>query len=246
LSRYVVQADWDSAPHLTKQQKDELWASIPPYQRDARAKGIPQLGAGAIYPILESDIVCEPFKVPALWPRVYGLDVGWNRTAAIWAAWDQEADVVYLYDEWYRSEGEPAVHAQGIKARGDWIPGVIDPAAKGRSQNDGTKLIESYSNIGLILVPADNAVEAGIMTVWERMAEGRLKVFTSLRNWLGEFRIYRRDKNGKVVKKGDHLMDATRYLLMSGLEIATCKPSHYEPDYESFYADQSRSSVTGY
>jgi len=28
--------DWDSAPHLMESQKKELWASIPPYQRDAR------------------------------------------------------------------------------------------------------------------------------------------------------------------------------------------------------------------
>ena len=37
----LVTATWDDAPHLTKEQKDELWASIPPYQRDARAKGVP-------------------------------------------------------------------------------------------------------------------------------------------------------------------------------------------------------------
>jgi hypothetical protein len=49
------------------------------------------------------------------------------------------------------------------------------------------------------------------------MAEGRLKVFSSLQNWRSEFRIYRRDKNGKVVKSDDHLMDASRYLLMPGL-----------------------------
>jgi hypothetical protein len=41
------------------------------------------------------------------------------------------------------------------------------------------------------------------------MAEGRLKVFSSLQNWRSEFRIYRRNKNGKLVKSDDHLMDAT-------------------------------------
>jgi len=39
---------------------------------------------------------------------------------------------------------EPILHAQAIKSRGDWIRGVFDPAARGRSQVDGSKLIEIY------------------------------------------------------------------------------------------------------
>ncbi len=52
--RFVVMASWDDVPHLSQQQKDALWNSIPPFQRDARSKGIPQLGSGAIYPVQES------------------------------------------------------------------------------------------------------------------------------------------------------------------------------------------------
>src|SRR6185312_10905320 len=99
MSRFCIQADWSDAPHLTEAQKKELWESIPPYQRDARTKGIPQLGSGAIYPIAETDIVVDPFEIPVWWPRAYGLDVGWNRTAAIWAAIDRETDTAYLYAE---------------------------------------------------------------------------------------------------------------------------------------------------
>jgi hypothetical protein len=69
-------ASWDDAPHLSKAERDELWASIPPYQRDARSKGIPQLGAGAIYPVPESEIVVDDFKIPEYWPVSYGKDVG--------------------------------------------------------------------------------------------------------------------------------------------------------------------------
>jgi hypothetical protein len=84
MSKYVVMAGWDDVPHLDEQTKKDLYASIPPYQRDARSKGIPQLGSGAIYPVPESEIVCKPFEIPGYWPRCYALDVGWNRTAAIW------------------------------------------------------------------------------------------------------------------------------------------------------------------
>ena len=69
-----------------------------------------------------------------------------------------------------------------------------------------------------------NAVEAGIYDVWERLSTGRLKVFRTLQNWQAEYRLYRRDENGAVVKMFDHLMDDTRYMMLSGRAIAIVEP----------------------
>ena len=46
------------------------------------------------------------------------MDVGWNRTAAVWGATDPGSGRIILYDEHYRGQGEPASHAEAIKARG--------------------------------------------------------------------------------------------------------------------------------
>ena len=54
--KFCVQCDWNQVPHLSAEAKAELLASIPPYQRDARTKGTPVLGAGAIYQISESTL----------------------------------------------------------------------------------------------------------------------------------------------------------------------------------------------
>ena len=116
MSRYVVMATWDDVPHLSEEDKEELWESIPPYQRDARSKGVPQLGSGAIYPVPESEIVVDPFQIPDWWPRVYGLDVGWNRTACVWGAIDRESATVYLYSEHYQGQSEPSVHAHAYRS----------------------------------------------------------------------------------------------------------------------------------
>jgi len=52
---------------------------------------------------------------------------------------------------------------------------------------------------------------------------------------------------GKVVKKGDRLVDATRYLLMSGLEYAVTEAAMNPPsDYSAYSADHTRSPITGY
>lgn len=214
--RFVIGATWDDAPHLSKEEKEELWRSLPPFQRDARSKGIPSLGAGQIYPISEEDILVDPFTIPAFWPRCYGFDPGWNATAAVWGARDRENDIVYLYSEYKRGQSEPQVHASNLLLRGKWIQAVGDPASRASNQRDGEKLIDLYRALGISLNLADNAVEAGIFDVWLRMTSGTLKVFRGMPLWLAEFRIYRRDEKGKVVKEFDHLMDATRYLVRSG------------------------------
>lgn len=222
--RALVQAGWDDVPHLDAATKAGLLKSTEPHLRDARSKGLPSQGVGAIYPLSEDDIKVPYFQVPPYWPRAYALDVGWNKTAAIWGAWDPETGVCYLYSEHYRGQAEPSVHAEAIKARGAWIRGVIDPAARGRAQADGQQLLSMYQERGLDLTLADNGVEAGIYVVWAQLSSGRMKVMSHLSNWFAEWGLYHRDENGKVVKKHDHLMDAMRYLAMSGRGVARTKP----------------------
>ena len=222
--KFVVMADWDDVPHLSKSEKDELIASIPPHQRDARTKGVPQLGSGAIFPVPETDVLVEDFDIPPHYARGYGMDVGWNCTAVVWLAYDRETTVSYIYAVHKRGEAEPSVHADAIRTRGHWIPGRIDPAARGRGQRDGSRLLEDYVDQGLFLDVAPNAVEAGLLDVWRLLSTGRLKVFQSCKPWIEEFRLYRRDEKGRIVKQNDHLMDATRYVILSGVDWLTVEP----------------------
>lgn len=243
--KYVTQVTWDEVPHLSQSWKEEALASYSQHERDARSKGVPSLGAGAIYPYPEDELVVEPFEIPMWWPRAYGLDVGWNKTAAIWGAIDPDSKQIYLYSEHYQGNEPPAIHASAIRSRGDWIEGAIDPASQGASQVDGKRLLDLYEQEGLRLSPADNAVESGIYQVGQLMASGQLKVFSTLRNWLSEYRVYRRDENGKIVKKNDHLMDAMRYFVASGLDIARTMP---DPDanYDSPVGSSGQDTITGY
>jgi hypothetical protein len=246
VSRAVVIAGWDDVPHLSDAEKKDLRRTIPPYQRDARTKGIPQLGAGAIYPIEETEITVEPFKIPPHWPRAYALDVGWKRTAALWGAYDREAETWNLYAEYYRGHAEPSVHSAGIRARGEWIPGAIDPAARGRGQKDGENLMESYRDLGLELYPADHSLEAGIFDVYTKLSTGTLKIFNTLKAWLAEYRIYRRDALGRIADTPDHLMDCTRYLVRTGPEIMMTEPVDDRDVYAQQAAQARGKTKTGY
>jgi phage terminase large subunit-like protein len=223
--KWHIQAGWKDAPHLGESEKRALIATTPPYQVQARTEGEPSLGVGAIYPIAESDVTCDLFPIPDTWRRAYGMDVGWNRTAVVWGAQDPGSGVIYLYDEHYQGEGAAPVHAHGIRSRGEWIPGAIDPASRGRSQADGQQLLQNYRDLGLILTPADNAVESGISTVWTLMVSGRLKIMAAkCQHLMLEFRKYHRDDKGRVAKTDDHLMDAMKYLIATGRDIMRAKP----------------------
>lgn len=212
--RYVVCCGWDDVPHLDEKVKKSLLASYPPHMRDARSRGIPALGSGVIYPVPVSDYQVEPFEIPKHWKRNYGMDVG-NKTSCVWLATDPETKISYVYNDYYKERAEPSIHASAITGRGKWIHGAIDPASRGRSQIDGQQLMQMYKDLGMNLVPAVNAVEAGLYACWEGLSTGKIKVFKGCNQFMREIQTYMRDEKGNVVKKDDHVMDAFRYAFMT-------------------------------
>lgn len=227
--RAMINITQDEVPHLTKEEIERGYANAPPHLRDAKRYGLPSAGAGKVYPVDESNYVINPLpRIPRHYRRLYGLDVGLRCTAAVWGAQDAETGVVYVYSEHYMTDALPPVHAVGMKARGVWIPGVVDPAARGRNASDGKRLIDTYRALGLRLKLADNAVEMGIQAVLEMMQSGRLKIYSTCTNLLREIRMYSRDDKNRVIKANDHAVDALRYLIMM-LRLAET-PHAGEPD----------------
>lgn len=223
VSKCIITAGWDDAPWLTEEAKARMLDDTPPHLRAARSKGEPAMGSGNVYPIPLDEILIKPFQIPDYYEFLYALDVGWNRTAVTFGARNPDTGVIYIYDEHYMGQAEPAIHAQSIHARGKWLEGVIDPASRGRSQIDGQKLMDVYKELGLTIFPAKNEVEGGIQLVYAALSSGKLKVFDTLQNWQKEYTLYRRDLNGKIIKEHDHLMDATRYLLNNQIRFISKK-----------------------
>lgn len=238
-SKYTVMAGWQHVPHLTEAAKAELLASTMPHLRKARSEGIPSLGAGAIYPVPWEDVTCAPFAIPGYWKRGYGFDVGWNRTAAIWLAEDPVDHTIYAYSEHYRGQAVPVIHAAAVRARGEWIMGAIDPAARGREQVEGRQLLTTYRELGLNVVEAINGVDHGLYEVWQRLETGRLKFFNTLQYTRGEYGLYRRDERGRIVKENDHLMDALRYGIATWQAIGRQRPPERAAQATAGPADQT-------
>lgn len=221
MSRAVVTMTIDDVDHYTAEQKAAIIASYPPHEREARARGVPTMGSGRVFPVPESLITEDPVPIPKHWPQIIGLDFGWDHpTAAARVAWDRDNDVVHVVACYRRKEAVPAIHAAAIKAWGDWIPVAWPHDGLQHDKGSGEQLAEQYRKLGVNMLPekathpgGGYGVEAGVMEMLERMETGRFKVFKGLNDWFEEFRLYHR-LDGKIVKERDDLMSATRYAVM--------------------------------
>ncbi len=219
--RAVVQMTIEEAPHFSEAQRRRILASYPAHEVEARARGVPIMGSGRVFPISEEQIREPALEIPDHWPRLCGLDIGWDHpTAAVWLAWDRDADTVHVYDSYRLREQTPVVHAAALRARGDWIPVAWPADALQHDKGSGVQIAELYREQGVAMLDghaqfADGStgVEAGILHVLDRMKTGRFKVAEHLHEWWEEFRLYHR-KNGLIVKECDDLMSATRYAVM--------------------------------
>lgn len=232
----VINMTIHDVKHYTPEQVEAIIASYPPHERDARSKGIPTLGSGRIFPVAEELLMIEPFQIPHYWVQIGGIDFGWDHpTAAVRLAWDRDDDVIYVTATHRLKEAIPLIHAATLKPWGIWLPWAWPHDGLQHDKGSGDQLADQYRAQGLNMLHSratfddgvSNGVEAGLMDMLDRMQTGRLRVFNNMTDWFEEFRLYHR-KDGKVVKKADDLMAATRYAIMM-LRFAIVKPTKKEP-----------------
>lgn len=153
MAKFVTSMTIDDAEHYTPEQRAAIIASYPAHEREARAKGIPTMGSGRIFPVTDESILCEPFSIPKHWANICGLDFGWDHpTAAAHVVIDRDTDRHYIVADYRVREQTPILHAAALKAWGDWLPwswphdGLNDTAV-------GKNLSEQYRSHGLNLLP---------------------------------------------------------------------------------------------
>lgn len=223
---YIKTATWDEAPHLDPESKARLRASYPEWELEARTMGVPMHGEGRVFTVPQSEIVEAPFRLADFkwYAIICGIDFGIDHpAAAVWAAWDRDADVIHIFDA-YKIAGQTSVyHAQAVKSRGDWIPVAWPHDGMNREKSGGRTLASAYKEHGVKMlsfsarydskIGGPQAVEPVVLDMLERMKTGRLKVFSHLAEWFDEFRSYHR-KDGRIVNRKDDLLKATMYAIM--------------------------------
>lgn len=205
-------------------------------KRETRQKGRFVDTRGLIYPGWERGNgdrwgpghLCDPFGVPADWPRFRSADFGIvNPTAVLWGALGDD-DCLYIYRQLVEPSPSFELHAQfcaDIEAEhGETIEASWGDPANPRA-------ISIFCARDCYMRGADNAVDAGISRVSDRLrlwpdGRPRLKVFRDCRvsltkpeepppDLVQEIQNYRWNPKMKVptpVKKNDHALDSLRYM----------------------------------
>ena len=237
----VITMTINDALHYSDETRQAIINSYAPHERDARTRGIPTLGSGAVFPIAEAEITIDPINIPIHWPRLAGIDFGWDHPFAwVAVAWDRDTDTIYIYDEYRKKTATPKDHVADLRAKPDydWMPVIWPHDGLQHDKGSGDVLADMYRGLGMPLrfekfsnppSPGENeggggnGVEVGVMDMLQRMQSGRFKVFSTCQYWLQEFRQYHR-KDGKIEKIDDDLISASRYAAMS-LRHAVTKPA---------------------
>ena len=259
LDRIVIQMTIDDALHYSAEERAKIIASYPPHEREARAKGVPIMGTGRVFPVSEASITCDPFPIPKHYRNIIGVDFGWDHPfAAAHLAYDADRDIVYVCKVIRVREQTPVFHAASIRAWPDvyWAPVAWPHDGLQHDKGSGVSLATQYGRQGLNMLhdkatypDGGNGVEAGVTEMLDRMRTGRWKVFSTCREWFEEFRLYHRAPKGntgtiQIVKERDDCLSASRYAMMM-LRFATTEPV----DYDDFEYDQARRTAnpwTGY
>jgi hypothetical protein len=221
MKRHVTRMTIEEAEHYAPEEREAIVAAYPAHERKARARGIPTLGSGRVFPIDEDALKVEAFEIPEAWVQIGGIDFGWDHpTAACRLAWDRDTDTLYVTACYALREATPVIHAAALKAWGAWLPWAWPHDGLQHDKGSGEALAGQYRRQGLVMLPeratfedGSSGLEAGVSEMLERMQTGRLKVFAHLEDWFGELRLYHR-KDGLIVKEQDDRLAATRYAMM--------------------------------
>lgn len=239
-SKWFTNATIYDVPHLSDEERKSIEGRYKGHDRQARINGLPTMGTGPVYPFDEKEIFIAPFQIPSHFKRVMALDFGKgpnDPTAMLYGAIDPNSGIVYIYHEYAEFMKPISIHASCIQAMdrvtGFPVPKCCDPSGGGQNANENKTTRALYARDHQIyFISSQNALEAGIMVVFELFTENRLKIFKTCLKTKQEFTGYHRNEKGQL-KGSDHLMDCLRYIVLTGRNVSKSKDEFITETYNA-------------
>src|SRR4029453_458294 len=148
--RAVVTATIDDAPHFSEAAKAQIAASYQPHELEARTKGVPVLGSGRIFPVKEETLAIEHREFPRHWPRIGGMDFGWDHPfAAGGLVLGCDTHTVYVSPTYSLRAAAPVIHAAALKPWGNLPWAWPRDARRETLEGAGVALAKQYTAQGL-------------------------------------------------------------------------------------------------
>jgi len=238
-NRIHLGMSFDDCGHITPEIEANILSIYPEHEWAARRDGDPYFSEGAVFSTPLKMLLEEPWalglghpglQIPAHWPLLWGIDFGiahWF--GAVLLAWDRDLDTGHILAA-IKMHGLPLEHADAMKRIAANVPVAWPHDGTQRDKGSGEQLAKIYSRHGLNMLATHAthptggySTEAGIMDLETHMRSSRFKVASILGEWHQEYRLYHRDKEGKILKVDDDLMSATRIAWMQR-RSAKCVP----------------------
>lgn len=228
--RAALFADMDDNPWLTEKAKEQALRGLSEEERRARKQGKFVAMSGLIYPKFDREThVIDPIdRVPENVNVVVGIDPGIRYATAVgWYYLDAQDNMVrfeelYVKDQIIKDTCDD-IHRINAAYQVEPIYYVIDSAAANRNSQTGRSDQMEFADHGIVTIPAQKSITAGINRCRQRIETGRFHVTSNCTNFLREIRQYRWKKpprgenDGKPVpvNHDDHALDEWRYTVMS-------------------------------
>ncbi len=199
-------------PFYPIEEYERAKATLPEWKFKMLFEGQFTKPAGLIYPEYE---IVKPFAIPDNWRVIRGVDFGYNNPfAVIWIAEDLNTGIFYIFKEFKKSSMD-IEDIYRVLSQEPYIITYADPSSK--------ETLEYLRKKGINIREAKKDVMAGILQVSAMFKSGKLKVFENCKLTIDELNMYQfeTDKAGNVLdkprKEHDHLMDALRYAIYTGV-----------------------------
>ncbi|MCK7142566.1 terminase family protein [Enterobacter asburiae] len=209
---------WDVPERFTPQRIEKLLASIPSWQRDMRAKGLPVVGKGAVFEFDDSEVEINDFEIKPLphWGVIGGLDIGHVHDPSVITItyYDPDNDRYILAKEWVLDESEEARSARGIArvlkdSEFANVPLQVPPDA-GRNSDAVEAVAKLLIEYGINVIPVTfrnptdydlniqyttkggnpRKIEPGLAIIRDLVSKGKYKVSNACGEWFRQKHIY--------------------------------------------------------
>jgi hypothetical protein len=247
---------FENAPNLRDGYYQDLlkngeeWAARYVYGSD-------EVFEGQVYPELSESLhTCDPFVVPATWPRMIVLDHGLRNPTCVGFAAVNPDGVIFVYDEHYEAGKLISYHAEQIKkrlpamAKAREVAWVADPSIFSKTMQTAGKfysVYDQYAEAGLEdWTPGENDVRAGRDEIKRRLKERKLIFFRGRcpniwremqgLHWRRLRSLDDRNAPEQEADVDNHGPDMLRYMVMSRPEAAT----EVKPKTVKLYTDDEQ------
>lgn len=221
----VVTMHAQDNPYLPAEKMERALSRYGAHEQAARRHGEFVSLEGRVYSMFARHLhVVRSFPIPSDWPRFRAIDFGTaNPFACLWAALDQEDNVLHVYREHYQRNWTDRQHAERIilLSHGESILWTVaDSAAAGSRLSFATEH-------GIPTLASQKDIRDGINAVSQRLSldamdrphllihDCCIELLAEIESYTWATRSGPSDDPDMPLKANDHAMDALRYLVMT-------------------------------